>query len=142
MYDETYTEVVIDDNIRERYNDDSESLIDHAYLEKLIFNEESSSVIFVNLHVVDYWELENFVAIIKLCQNFRLLTSRDTCRTAIKCLFPFRSDSRLRCLLLQTEFCFAYGECYIPIIKEHFFTSTNCVIILLFEYNNGTSTLL
>ena len=28
-----------------------------------------------------------------------LRPSRDTCRIAIKCLFPFRSDSSLRCLL-------------------------------------------
>ena len=43
--------------------------------------------------------------------------SRDSCHTVIKSLFPFRSDSSLRCLLSQTESCFAFGECFIPTIK-------------------------
>jgi hypothetical protein len=59
MYDEAYTEVVIEDIIRSRYTDDDELVIDYAYVRKLIYNEENNSVIFIYLYVEDYWEFEN-----------------------------------------------------------------------------------
>ena len=58
-YDESYTEVVIEDRITTRYSNDGELVIDSAYIRKLIYNEDSNSIIFVYLYVVDYWEFEN-----------------------------------------------------------------------------------
>ena len=67
-----------------------------------------------------------------------LVPSRDACHAVIKRLFPFRSDSRLRCLLSQTESCFAFGECFIPTKNRpcHFgkvcFWLECCVNLILF----------
>ena len=58
-YDESYTEVVIEDRITTRYSNDGELVIDSAYIRKLIYNEDINSIIFVHLYVVDYWEFEN-----------------------------------------------------------------------------------
>ena len=58
-YDEAYTELVIEDVINTRYNDEGTLVIDYAYVRKMIYNEESKSIIFVNLYVIDYWEIEN-----------------------------------------------------------------------------------
>ena len=52
MYDETYTAVVIDDNIRARYNDDSEILIDHAYLESLFLTKKA---VLLFLSICTWW---------------------------------------------------------------------------------------
>ena len=58
IYDTSYTEVVIEDYICSRYADVG-LVIDCAYVRKLLYNEETHSVIFVNLYVMDYWEFEN-----------------------------------------------------------------------------------
>ena len=58
-YDESYTEVVIEDRITTRYSNDGELVIDSAYIRKLIYNEDINSIIFVHLYVMDYWEFEN-----------------------------------------------------------------------------------
>ncbi len=58
-YDETYTEVIIEDVIEARYNDEGELVIDYAYIRKMLYSEETNSIIFVNLYVVDYWKFEN-----------------------------------------------------------------------------------
>ena len=58
MYDESYTEVVIEDVIRTTYAY-NELAIGFAYIRKFLYNEEKNSIIFVNLYVVDYWKFEN-----------------------------------------------------------------------------------
>lgn len=58
-YDEAYTEVVIEDLIKARHYDDGELAISFAYIKKMIYCEETNSIIFVNLYVVDYWKFEN-----------------------------------------------------------------------------------
>ncbi len=58
-YDGTYTEVIIEDVIEIRHNDEGELAIDRAFIRKMLYSEETSSIIFINLYVVDYWELEN-----------------------------------------------------------------------------------
>ena len=58
-YDESYTEVVIGDRITTEYGNDGELAIECAYIRKLIYNEDSNSIIFVYLYVMDYWEFEN-----------------------------------------------------------------------------------
>ena len=59
IYDKAYTEVVIKDIIFSRCTDDGVLAIDYAYIQKLLYNEENNSIIFINLYVVDYWEFEN-----------------------------------------------------------------------------------
>ena len=73
MYDESYTEVVIEDVIRTRYTDNGELVIDFSYIRKFLYNEEKNSIIFVNLHVVDYWEFENSMYIERFSIDTRQL---------------------------------------------------------------------
>ena len=58
-YDETYTEVVIEDVIKTRHDERDELAIDYAYIRKMIYSEENNSIIFVNLYVIDYWGFKN-----------------------------------------------------------------------------------
>ena len=58
-YDKSYTEVVIEDEILMRTSDEDELVIDHAYVRKMLYNDESNCIVFINLYVIDYWELEN-----------------------------------------------------------------------------------
>ena len=68
-YDETYTEVVIEDLINTRQNDEGKLVIDYAYVKKMLYSEESNSIIFVNLYVIDYWEFKNSTYIQKFDIN-------------------------------------------------------------------------
>lgn len=57
-YNNAYTEVVIRDELMSRY-EDGDLVIDCAYIQKLIYNEENNTVIFISLSVIDYWKFEN-----------------------------------------------------------------------------------
>lgn len=76
-HDEAYTEVVIDDDIRTRKDDDGRLVIDCAHIRKLIYNEESRSIIFVTLYVTDYWGFENSTYIERFSIDPRKLPSRN-----------------------------------------------------------------
>ena len=57
-YNNAYTEVVIWDELMSRY-EDGDLVIDRACIQKLIYNEENNTVIFISLSVIDYWKFEN-----------------------------------------------------------------------------------
>ncbi len=54
-FDESYTEVVIEDNIYAA----PPATINKAYVRKFMYNEDTNSLIFVNLYVIDNWGCKN-----------------------------------------------------------------------------------
>ena len=73
-YDKSFTEVVIEDIVSTRYSEEGALVIDFAYVRKLLYNEETNSIVFVNLYVIDYWELENSAYISRFNIDLKALT--------------------------------------------------------------------